>query len=236
MHATVPQGTYTLIVMISQRTGERGAFFNSLVSLEKNSVHIVDTIRVPFLSKDNLFRLDDFEDNNLTNLYNGSWWNSINTPSIGNYSIVYPGVNNSKYCLSFKYLWSGADVLFGTNLGQHLRPWNIKEIKDISNVKSMSIWVRGTGHTVSVLFHSPVIEDWNDFVCELPPSTQTWTHYTINIPADLKHQFSEKPLASNSITWSQVAPAMQSIVFAPGNPVAGDSGSLFIDNIEFTTQ
>ena len=190
---------------------------------------------LPIISMSQTVSIDDFEDGNITNELIGSWFSYDDRPNNGGNSVaqfeVEDGGYNSNhsghlhYTLGddFQYFFAG----MATNTGE-LTP-NGKTRLDLSNVTSLVLYIKGSGHQLDIVFQSALVTDNNNLVYKIKSTPTQWTQLTIDIPGDLECSF-----GSSCQEWDDVKQQITAIQFKASSRVNGEEGDVWVDDLFFT--
>ncbi len=120
----------------------------------------------------------------------------------------------------------------GVNMGSHFRPAGmprgIKQIRDLSAVKSFRFRVRGTGSTLRIWFHSGLTGSWNDLVFTYTGLKEEWQLVTINLRNDLSQAFP----TDDPRSWDDLARGLDAIMFSTRHESPREKAAIYLDDLE----
>ncbi|MFP4165330.1 MAG: CIA30 family protein [Chitinispirillaceae bacterium] len=179
--------------------------------------------------------LCDFENGEKDNTLGGYWFTYDDVKNNGGNSVTTPFINyqedSGNRCGHFQYtLGSAYEHRFSgmaTNTGSTTPSG--KGSSDFSEVTAINLRLRGSGHKLYITFQSPEYDNSNMWVYNINSTPDTWTEYTINIPGDLQEAFTSgsKPVKD----WDLMKSSISAIQFKAASKVAGETGFLYVDDI-----
>lgn len=180
--------------------------------------------------------LSDFQDGKKGNSLGGYWFTYDDVKNNGGNTITTPFINyeeaDGNRCGHFQYqLGDAYEHRFSgmaTNTGSTTAAG--KGSADFSNITALNLKIKGSGHALFITFQSPLYENSNMWVYKISSTSTSWISLTINIPEDLEEAFtsSSKPVKD----WDLMKHEISAIQFKASSKISGESGYLYVDNIE----
>jgi hypothetical protein len=239
----IPPGPYAILALIRSETGAGPvAVSEQQVDIVPDTAVYLDTVKLKsFAPAGSTVTVDNFDDGDYWNMTGGFWWGyddrmtggtSIMRPNGSSDSLIAaPGYGGSVYCMHGAFTlgtgpgWPYAGL--GTQIAGVAR--GLPYCVDLSSAKGIRFNLRGSGGPLWAELVSDVGGNRERLAIDSIPSA--WTQFTID--------FSICELSSESDTtsmqsWRQFTRFSSELRFASSAPLAGESGEIFIDDIEIS--
>jgi hypothetical protein len=240
--APIPSGVHTVMTLLrSGRGGQTIVVHADTAGVSAGSETVLDTIvPVALTASAGPLVLDDFEDGNAVNALGCSWWTfndaadggqSSVTPAVGadfSQAIDSPGAQASASCAHFKYRLGSSAISYagmGCNLAQDFN--GFFQSRDMSRLKRFSLWLRGSGGTVSAALVPGIAGAGNVTLCTVDSCPAAWTLFSVDVDSLLA-----SGTASDRGNWEKVKRSIiQFDIIGSGAP--GADRDVWIDDVTF---
>ncbi|MBD3322097.1 MAG: DUF1416 domain-containing protein [Chitinivibrionales bacterium] len=237
----VPEGTYLLqYILHDPLSGGRGVTFAESVTVTTDTPTITAAQPTRKLGSGvGRVVFDDFELAWMRTVEGEGWWsftdsssggNSVVTGGTSDSFLVSPGYGDTGQCARFSFTFGsrrvGKFVGFGTFLGVTYANQELLTCKNVADVDSMSLALKGTGARVAVSLK-------NDLTGEVVPLIKidslpdVWTRYSVDFTALAAAD------TSSAYTWEQKMRYMTRFHIQSTSEVSGETGTVWVDDIVF---
>lgn len=192
----LPPGTHTLLTLVqSNQSDVILAVHIDTASVSTGATTELDTVRSAPIGTPGAPKLiDDFEDGDAINAFGSSWWtftdagtggNSTITPGSGENilrAISRPGAQASAVCAHVTYRCGNTGAIyagFGCSVAPRFE--KIFQSRDLSGLKRLNVWLRGSGGGLQVDLIPGIAGATNIILLGIPATPANWTRYSVSV-------------------------------------------------------
>jgi len=240
--APIPSGVHTVMTLLkSGRGGQTIVVHADTARVSAGSKTVLDTIApVALATSAGPLILDDFEDGDATSVLGSLWWTFTDAADGGQSSVIpvvgadfrqaidTPGAQGSASCAHLKFRLGRSTISYagmGCNLALSFN--GFFQSRDMSRLKRFSVWLRGSGATVSAALVPGIAGAGNVTLCTVDSCPAAWTLFSVDVDSLLT-----SGTASDRDNWEKVKRYIIQFDII-GSGASGVDRDVWVDDVVF---